>query len=323
MDNAEIILAPKKKLLEKVVFLDGLSRAGKFLLGKVVSNYKKVDFFQYAEVLEHIPIIEHLGLMENRAACALFQIQLELFFYNRVIGRNLNLRESDGSCIANGTQYENILERSRLPDGNEAVKRFHRKGLIPAFLVHECLPHVRFFLQAYPEMLMINIQRHPVDIAHSWFVRGWGNRFGQDPLAFMPVIEDKDGSIPWFAQDWDRSYLLMNEKERVLMSISSLMSRDHEAYNGLDADEKKQILFVPYELFIEKPLTVTAEIAHFLEDEPFENMEEILMRERVFRKLPLSERESKKRELISGDVSGEIIELFQNCIDEYETCWFR
>lgn len=323
MDKTEIILAPKRKLLEKVVFLDGLSRAGKFLLGKVVSNYRKIDFFQYAEVLEHIPIIEHLGLMDNRAACSLFQIQLELFFYNRAIGRNLNLRDSDGSCITNSTQYEKIQERTRLPDGIEAVKRFHEQGLVPAFLVHECLPHVRFFLQAYPEMKMINIQRHPVDIAHSWFVRGWGNRFGQDPLAFIPVVEEKDGLIPWFAQDWDRSYLSMNEKERVMMSISSLMSLDQKAYSGLDADERKQILFVPYELFVEEPLTVTAEIGHFLEDEPFENMEEVLRRERVFRKLSLSERENKKRELISADVSEEIIERFQSCIDEYETRWLN
>ncbi len=315
------LLGARKQLVEKVVFLDGLSRAGKFLLGKVVSNYKKVDFFQYAEILEHIPVIEHLGLIEPRAALSLFQIQLDLFFYNRVIGRNLNLRQSDGSCVANATQFESIVARQKESDGIEAVQRFRRQELLPAFLVHECLPHVKFFLQAYPKMQMINIQRHPVDIAHSWFVRGWGSRFGRDPLAFIPVIEMEGRPVPWFAGEWTRSYLSMNEKERVIMSICTLMNLDQEAYNTLDDKNKEQILFVPYEIFVEQPLTVVEKIGAFLEDEPFDNMNEILKREKVFRKLSLSQREEKKNELISSNVSEEIVSDFKNIISEYENRW--
>ena len=39
-------LAKRPDLLSKVLFLDGLvGRAGKFLLGKVVSNYLRVEYF--------------------------------------------------------------------------------------------------------------------------------------------------------------------------------------------------------------------------------------------------------------------------------------
>jgi len=315
-------LFSKQILHEHVLFLDGLSRAGKFLLGKVVSNFKRVDYFQYSEILEHIPIVDHLQLIDHAAAVSLFQIQLDLHFYNRAIGRNLNLRKGDGSCVANATEFEEIEQRRYHPDGIEAVEKLKKRNILPSFLVHECLAHVEFFLEAYPKMLMINIQRHPVDIAHSWYVRGWGGRYGTDPLAFIPVVgSNKATPVPWFAHNFQEQYLGMNQKERVIESICTLMSIEQDAYGYLSKESKKQVLMIPYEVFVERPDQILAEFSLFLNDFPMGNMIDVLHRERVFRKLNLAERKKKNDELTSNDVRPEIRSRLQRYTCTYEKRW--
>ncbi|SVE29509.1 uncharacterized protein METZ01_LOCUS482363, partial [marine metagenome] len=57
MKETGIKLSSKKDLYNQVLFLDGVGRAGKFLLGKICSNFERVETFQYVESLEHIPIL--------------------------------------------------------------------------------------------------------------------------------------------------------------------------------------------------------------------------------------------------------------------------
>ena len=108
------------------------------------------------------------------AAIAFLQLNTDLSIYDRAVGRNLNLRNSDSSCIRNATDYKDYIHRIEEQDGVEAIDKLKIGKRIPSFLIHECLPHIEFFLEAFPNLLMINIQRHPVDIAHSWFLWGWG-----------------------------------------------------------------------------------------------------------------------------------------------------
>ena len=111
-------LAKRPHLLSKVLFLDGLvGRAGKFLLGKVVSNYLRVEYFQFAEILEQIPVLQHLDCIERNAAMALLQLHVDINIYNRSVGRNLNLRLGDSSCIQNATDYQDYIQRTKDPDG--------------------------------------------------------------------------------------------------------------------------------------------------------------------------------------------------------------
>ena len=169
-------LAIQSAIIENILFLDGLSRAGKFLLGKIVSNFKRVEYFQANGFIEHVPILNHLGCMGKNDAIAYLRLHTNLNVYDRSIGRNLNLRLSDGSSVQNATNYDEYLKRTQEPDGVEAITKLKNDRKIPSFLTHECLPHIGFFLEAFPKLLMINIQRHPIDIAHSWFLRGWGER---------------------------------------------------------------------------------------------------------------------------------------------------
>ena len=103
--------------------------------------------------------MNHLKCIDNEATVAFLQLNTDLSVYYRSVGRNLNLRQEDSLGIRNATDYDNYLKRIDELDGFKTIEKLKAHKRLLSFLNHECLPHLEFFL--------INIQRHPVDIAQS------------------------------------------------------------------------------------------------------------------------------------------------------------
>ena len=311
-------LSRPELITDKILYLDGLSRSGKFLLGKIVSNLRSIEYFQYEPILEHLPILNYLNIMSDIDAIAYFRLSLNMFVYNRSIGRNMNLRPDDGSCLRNSSEYKFLNDRMFKPDGLEALQVFNAEEKYSAFLIHECLPHIEFLINATPHMKMINIQRHPVDTAFSWCKKKWGERFGVDPLVFAPTVDFNEGSAPWFAEDWQEKYLTSLPVDRVINSICALHQLEKNA--SFLPSLLENVLFISYEYLVFTPYDVICQMSDFLDAEPFPNMEEILLREGCFR--PLDAEERRKKFLVLGETaSPDSIKKLIDISREYEAAW--
>lgn len=109
MDNT--FLTNKPTLVKKLVLIDGLSRAGKFFFGKIVSGFKKMEYYQYVSLLEHIPYVERLGGITEDAAISLLRVHIDEHAYNMRIGRNINLCYDDASSLYNSYEPNEYLKR--------------------------------------------------------------------------------------------------------------------------------------------------------------------------------------------------------------------
>jgi hypothetical protein len=314
-----VTIARRKPMMDQLLLLDGISRSGKFLLGKVISHFERVDYFQYATVLEHMPILWRMGLISTEAAVPFLQVQVELRIYDQALGRCLNTRTEDSSSIHHSTDKPRYLKRAEM-DGDDAYKSFLNEKRIPSFVTHEILPHARLFLDAFPYLKMVNIQRHPVDIIYSWAKRSFGSRFGQDPTFFVPMILGKETAKPWFTRDWDPPYESMSPMDRCVQGVLSLQDFEQKAYSDLNDDEKKQVMFLAYERLVSNSNEVTGKVSEFLGTEPFENMESILKRERCFRELPTGER-CQKFEEIGKEASPKSLKALMLKSNTYEKHW--
>lgn len=265
-------------LVEEIIFLDGLTRAGKFLLGKLASNIDGVEYFQSQILLEQLPMFNTLNLMGKKSLLAYFRLNLNNFVYERFIGRSLNSRH-ESSGIKNATDFHEYLNRETLPDGYAAVEKAMKKKRLPSFLVHEILPHVDFLKSAVPNFKMINIQRHPLDIIYSWFQRGWGERWGKDSLVFTTSFNFDGFAVPWFAVGWKDRWIALenNPIDRVIMSILTLQNLEDIGYESFV--EKDRILRISYENLFSAPQKTIDDIAIFIGRSPYSNMNEILQRE--------------------------------------------
>jgi hypothetical protein len=320
LENLEIELALKRFLYSQVLFLDGMTRAGKFLLGKICSNFNRIEHFQVVQSLEHISILEKFRLIKRSNGRTMMQIILDSAIYNMAIGRNLNLRATDGSSVTNSLDFEDYLKRGELDDGNAAIIQLSKKNRLPSFVVHECLAHIEFFFETFPYLQMVHIQRHPIDLIHSWLVRGWGERFGQDPLSFSPTFQGKEHPYPWFAKDWQDEYEGMSAVDRVIKSIYTLFRLSYGSFDKLDEKQKSKILMLSYEEFFSDPASVVKQLSKHLDTEPHKNMEKVLVREGCYNQISIQSRKNKYKEL-SGQASPKVLDLLEDISLEYEALW--
>lgn len=294
------LLAPKTPLVSRLLVLDGISRGGKFLLGKIVSSFENVEYFQAAPVLEHAPILHRLGAITDDAAVALLRLTVDECAYSMHIGRNLNTRFDDASSVRNSPKYSEYERRSLSPIPDNAVDGMARSGALSPFLVHEALPHAALFFNAYPDLLWISIIRDPVDVAHSWWMRGWGHRFQTDPLSFVLMAQSDGQRIPWYFHASNESYVTLSPVDRIIKSLALLNEYSESGFAGLSASDQTRVLFVPYEALVERTHEQVARISKHLGRPPLQEMAVTLARERCPAVLPSDRRAQKLTDLCAA-----------------------
>ena len=310
-------IGQKAHLIRSPLFLNGITRAGKFILGKIVSHIHGVEHFQYASLLEHLPFLSGMGLISNNVAINLMRVHLDEHAYNMAIGRNLNFRFDDASSLYHSSEINQYLQRSLENNLPHLLEDYKKSERLPCFIIHETMPHINVVFDAYPQPFIIDLQRHPVDLIYSWYRRGWGGRQVEDPLSFAPVLGGASSSIPWYASAWKDRYEKANRMDRIIGSISYLISEGQRTLKSLTSERRKRICQITYEKLVTDPQTTVKMLAQFLNRSVEETLSTTLSKE----KLPnpnLLEKKADKLNEIRKESSQEYWEILECLIADYE-----
>jgi hypothetical protein len=272
-------IGERAPLIEKVLFINGITRVGKFFAGKLINGLNDIEYYQYISPLEHIPYLERLGTINRDAAKALLQVNVDEHSYNYYIGRNLNTRYDDASAIHNTLEEDIYLRRGLSPVSTDLVKEIRQNNRYSSYILHECLANIDLFLETFPKLKWIDLQRNPIDLIYSWHKRDWGNRMQTDPLSFILLAEAKDCASPWYAYEWIDEYRSMSGIDRIIKVIATLIKLEEQAYARLKAEDKNKILFLSYERLVEETQTEIDRISKFLEVEISKRLPVIMTRE--------------------------------------------
>lgn len=109
-----------KCINENIVIIDGLTRSGKFYLGKLMSSIKGLEYFINSSEVERVIMAGLTGVVTPECASALMAIAVNEEIYKRAIGRDMNLRSDDGSSILNSYEKEEYLVRQENKPGWES-----------------------------------------------------------------------------------------------------------------------------------------------------------------------------------------------------------
>jgi hypothetical protein len=313
-------LAFKPAAFKNVLFIDGISRSGKKLTCRILSNLIDVDYFQYRSIIEKICYLHEIGEMSDSVAAPLIQVVADEAIYCRAIGRDLNTRPSDQTSVLNAFDKEIYLERSNLQDGAEAMDRFNITGRIATFHVHHAMPSVTLLFTAFPQLKMVHAKRHPVDLAVEWLRRGWGSRMGSDPLAFALLLDSGSNPVPWFAHDWAEEYLKMTEAERCIQSIISIQNANEQGYQNLSEDQKSRVYRFPFEHLVTETSRIITDFSQLLSTQPHESMPELLGEEQCPRTLSIEDRRAGLQ-VLESNASEEVIAHLMAASLAYENNW--
>lgn len=287
-------------LTEKCVFVDGLTRTGKMLVTPLVSNLKHVEYVNIAVEIENWGLLWRMGFVDSSTAAASIRMALNYFSYERMVGRHLNTRPTDQYSIFKSLNLPSLLQRSVEPDGRGAVEKYRKEGFIPCFVTHDTLPNIEVFLDAHPGLIVINPLRHPVDTVMSWYRRGWGQRYGTDPLAFTPAVATDKVPVPWWAMDKVDEYAAASPLERSVMGVLTAEKTYDDAMKRLGDDATSHVYTLCFEHMAVNPEEELSKLADFLETEIPPEMRTIYARERVPRRIDIAEQRAKLQEIKDG-----------------------
>lgn len=315
---SRVPFAEKPCLLRRPVLIEGSSRSGKLLLGKILAGFERMEYFQSVMALEHIPFIERLGGITRDAAIAMMRTQADERAYASAIGRNLNFRFDDASSIQNSSEFRQYVLRSASPITAETIEEVKGETRLSTFILHECLPNIGIFFEAFPELRWISVVRHPTDLVHSWYRRGWGRRFVDDPLSFVPVALGESGPVPWYAVSWSREYERLSEIDRIIKSMSVIRELSANALGELDDSRCHQVEIIRYEDIVERPTEIIGLVEKFLDRPRHPAMNAILARERCPGNVSLEERRRRHDEIMSL-AAPDCQAILGRLVDDYET----
>jgi len=310
----------RNETLVNPIIVDGIGRSGKFFLGKILCGLEGVEYFQYVSILEHIPFIHRLGFIDEQAAISLLQINADEHAYNMLVGRNINLRFDDGSSVINSLESEIYYTRANTPIDNDAIRdKYQNMRRLSPFITHETFPNIKIFFKAFLSLKVILLKRHPVDIVHSWLLRGWGIRFTEgDFLAFIPLIKNNKIQFPWYVNGWEEEYYSISPVEKIIKCIDIIMSMEEETFNSLSVDQQNKVLIIRYEKLLEETEKEISRIEYFIDSKSSVRMSDIMKNEKCPNKISLKNR-TKKMHDISNKASKKYIDLLLSRVDAYES----
>ena len=286
----------KTNNVENVLLVDGITRTGKFLLAKIVSEFEDIEFFQSLPALEHIPYMFGLGGMSRDTAISLIKSTIDYAAYDQFLGRGLNHRVLDRSSIYNSSDSASYLKRQfENLESNDILRLMRSNSKSFFFVAHNILANVDIFLDAYPRLKMIYIVRNPVDLVYSWNRKEYGKVNSKDFLTMSPDIEKNGYSVPWYYSNWSDEYKKLGEIDLIVKSIKTILALTAKKISSLSDIEKRKIHIIRYEDLVTNPLNELKKVEVFLGKPINCQVKDILLKEGLPNKSIVDKQEEKSK----------------------------
>jgi hypothetical protein len=324
---------------QDVLFLDGLTGTGKTMMVSILGSFDRVELVRFEHSYEYLCILSYLGLLAGDTAGAMVSLYADLATYDSHLGRGVNLRPRDLSGAVGNSKLLSSLARLFRKDGPAVAAHIARNRPILNVLTHQALGVLGPAFESMGSRLrVVEMVRHPLFLLEHWY--SYIDRFGSDPLDFTIWIKGAE-SLPWFASGWEDEYEKMNKMDRVIYSIHRLTELADRSVARLPAEQKEQVIFIPFEQFVLAPNPFLDRIAKLLGSRQGPRTFRVMRQQRVPREVvlagprkPIYERygwkfgasevstslEFKRRmEFVEARASPEGVALLKKICDAYES----
>lgn len=307
----------RKSFFDKPLFISGLTRSGKTMLAPIISSLERVEKVNINYQFEFIPMINIVNSLSDRVAVTIMRFFLENHVYENKIGRNINFRLNDVTSALSSKEPMEYISRLNNEDGDNVFENIHKSRRIFLLLVHDALWHCKIYFKAFPNLKMVHIERHPTDLIFSWFNKGYGSDFYDNPRNALLTINWGDNILPYYAHTWEEEYINLPEMGRIIKMVNMIQNKGEKAHRSLSAKYKKNIFFIKYNNILSNPEVAIENISKFLETKQSFHTPIAKRNARVPRKIKLDERK-KKQNTIKKLSNQETYHLLLSMIDQYE-----
>jgi hypothetical protein len=278
-------------IAQGLVFVDGITRCGKSIFSGVISSLEDMEHIQFTSLLEHIVPAVGLGAMDINLANSLLRLYFNELAYNLQLSRNVNFRSSDQTGIDNYKEPNIYKDRLNVREGDDIAKLLRERRILIPFQTHDLMVDLDVIEKLDINCKIIELYRNPVDNLYSWWDRGWGDRFTDDPRAFTLSILHNDSLLPWYNAGFEEQFLKFNPYEKCLYTGMSLIKESIKKHKS--AKKPENILPILFEEMVQRPNPQLKRIEGFLKTKKSKFTDNFIFDANCPRKLDLKVHEHK------------------------------
>ena len=319
MTGVKTRICEMQVLTKKIVFVDGLTRVGKTMLCTLLAYLRNVSTPQMIAPLEQLLPMYATGHMDRNALSAYVRLLFNERFYNFNLSREANFRYDDLTSVHTSYRTKELFKNLGKTDGQAIIDEMAKDTDIFQFMTHDLLTHYSLFKDLNIDAKVLELMRHPVDTVHSWYVRGWGERFdNEDPRSGTTLFKFGEKTIPHYALGVEKEYLDLNPVEKCLFMHNHLLEKSLTQYHQLSLVDKSQILLLKFEDVLQQPSHEIDRICRFIDSEPSEYIEKAYYDARVPRTFDVAHEREVKLIFIKDNVTDSLYQSLLSLAARYE-----
>ncbi len=286
-----------KQQIKKLLFVDGIGRTGKMLTSKILTSFKNFEQVEFAEFLEYTLAGMSLKKIKKDFAASFVHQIINQIAYNKMIGRNQNYRSTDLTSVKNFKNSQVYEKRAKNKEGSDVFKSLLKNNNYFIFMTHDVMTNYNFFRELDFNYKMIQIYRNPYDMIFSWYKRGFGHRYNNDPSSFDILIKYKNQLCPYYVAGYKNKWIKMNEIEKCAQIVLNLIKKSLKNHKNIKF--KKNIYTTSYEKIVQNTNIEIGKISKFLNTKSTSHTKKILNLENCPKLIDKNKQLKKKIFLIS------------------------
>lgn len=270
-----------KSYKNEILGVSGFTRSGKAMLMNLISTFKDVEKSHTDILLEQIYYLHKIKKINSDVACYLLKKNLNITQFYNSIGRNVNFKKNDFSSIYNYHDPSLYLKRSK--STTQKLTTIPNRYLFQIML-HSGMNSGKLLLQSSSSLKIIEILKNPVELVFSWIKKNYGQDIYKHSNIYVLTIKHKNKILPFYAKNWEDNYLKMSQYDRCAHMIFRLNNDRKKQIKNLNIKEKKRILFINFDNFVNKPFREIKKISNFIKKHPTKKTFSSFKKERIPRK---------------------------------------
>jgi len=252
-----------ENIAKNIIFSDGIARSGKSTFANVISSLERTEHIRFYYLLEQVIPAVGLGTLDPAYARSLIRLSMNEMAYDMRLARNANFRHTDQTGIWNYKYPKLYFERLQKEEGDTIVDELRNSNSYTPITSHDLMVNLEFLNLLEIDYHMIEWYRHPVDNIYSWWTRGWGERFLNDPRGFTLSLAYKNQLVPWYCAGYEQEWLSLNPAERCVRIGLDLIGR--AVLQQKKASNLERIHTITFEDFVTHPHQELQKICAFLD----------------------------------------------------------
>ena len=300
----------------KFIIITGLTRSGKTALTPIICSMRNCEQFFFNTIVENLLIYNYLKLINDEISKSLIIRAINEEVYDKIYGRNLNNKKNDFTNLKKYMGEVDYKKRILMKKSDLYTKNVLKKNFFP-ILLHEGLANLKLLENIFNKVKIINISRHPVDIANSWIKKDYVDKYFETSKSNIITINYKNKVLPFFLKDAENKIKFCKSKEDKVILMQSNLKKMFEKNYKL-SNKKNNIILLKFDDLLLNSENIIKKISKKFKLKISKNFSKALKDQNCPRKIDYLERSKIKKEILKK-LSPKFRDIFKKMIYQYET----